>query len=307
MKSLKRIILLGILIVLAACTDKKIEVLQPFSLELKSSSTSLSAASVLTLTATPSSETKTVEFFEGTNKLGEAKSSPYKLELNLTFANNGEHTYTAKATSSKDVIASSKPIKVTVAISDPDPKPEPTLTLSPTAVTLIPGGAPTTFTATLSNSTMQISWTLEGLGSLSTAQGLSTVYTPAASISKTETATLTASVTGTSLTAVATITLSQTAPTTGNIEVSINGLSGSNADVTVTGPDSFNQLLTKTTVLNNLKPGSYTVTAQEVTASTDKYQPDKVSQVLELKLGQTLSANVTYTLVKTTGSLPNPY
>jgi parallel beta-helix repeat protein len=303
MKSLRSLILVGISIVLAACTDAKIEVSQPFSLELTSSTASLTTTGVLTLTATPSSETKTVEFFEGTAKLGEVKSSPYTLALNLNASNNGEHTYTAKATSSKDIVASSKPIKVTIAISNPNPDPKPTLTLSPTAATLTPGGAPTTFTATLSNSDKQISWSLEGLGSISTEQGLSTVYTPPASISKTETAKLTASVAGTSLTAVATITLSQTAPTTGTIEVSVNGLSSIDADIAVSGPDGFNQKVTKTITLNNLKPGSYTVTAKQVNAGTANYQPNKITQVLDLKAGQTLGASVTYVLVQTTGSL----
>ncbi len=304
MKPLIKLGLLGILLVLAGCGK---DAVKPFTVELKSSAASMNVVGVLTLTATASREAKVIEFYEGETKLGEVTATPYSLELPLGASNNGEHNYAAKATSSQDEVAQSKPVKVTVAISDPNPNPNPeptpTLSLSPSAVTLTPAGTPTTFTATVSDSSMQVSWKLEGLGSISAAQGLTTLYTPPASISKTETATLTASVAGTSLTTAATITLSQTAPTIGGITVTVNGLSGVDADITVTGPDGFNQKITKTTTLNDLKPGSYTVAAKEVTKGADKYQPDKALQGLDVKPGQTLNAVVAYSLVKTTASL----
>ncbi len=86
-----------------------------------------------------------------------------------------------------------------------------TLTVSPKTATVIakPGATTTPFTATPVNATGTITWTLSGPGTISPATGTSTQYTPPTSIvsSAPVNATLTANITGTSLTDAATITI----------------------------------------------------------------------------------------------------
>jgi uncharacterized surface protein with fasciclin (FAS1) repeats len=84
----------------------------------------------------------------------------------------------------------------------------PTLTVSPTTASFTVGDAGATFTATLTDSSDNIAWTLDpAVGSLSTAAGSTTVYTPPATIGAATTVTLTA--TAGTLTASATITVNQ--------------------------------------------------------------------------------------------------
>lgn len=71
----------------------------------------------------------------------------------------------------------------------------PTLTLSPSGASVNAGGTATTFTATVQNTTEAVTWTLQGVGALTT-QGNQATYTPPASVTITENATITASVTG---------------------------------------------------------------------------------------------------------------
>ena len=57
----------------------------------------------------------------------------------------------------------------------------------------------------------------------------------------------------------------------GSLAVTIAGLpSGTNASVTVAGPNAFSQVLTATQTLS-VDPGSYTVTAAQVTQGTTRY------------------------------------
>lgn len=81
----------------------------------------------------------------------------------------------------------------------------PSLSISPASSTVIAGGSPVNFTATLANTTGTISWALSGPGSIDPATGASTSYTPPASVASSTTATLTA--TSGSLTASATLTV----------------------------------------------------------------------------------------------------
>jgi hypothetical protein len=71
-----------------------------------------------------------------------------------------------------------------------------TLTVSPTSLTVVAGSAATLFTATLSGSSDPITWTLTGVGSISTTSGATTSYTPPASLVVQDTATLTAGAAG---------------------------------------------------------------------------------------------------------------
>jgi hypothetical protein len=81
----------------------------------------------------------------------------------------------------------------------------PSLSISPPSSTVIAGGSPVNFTATLANTTGTVSWALSGPGSIDPATGDTTSYTPPASVASATTATLTA--TSGSLTASATITV----------------------------------------------------------------------------------------------------
>ncbi|HZJ52960.1 MAG TPA: hypothetical protein VFD38_02385 [Myxococcaceae bacterium] len=81
----------------------------------------------------------------------------------------------------------------------------PSLTISPASSTVIAGGSPVNFTATLANATGSVSWALSGPGSINPTTGDATSYTPPASVTSSTTATLTATAAG--LTASATITV----------------------------------------------------------------------------------------------------
>jgi len=93
----------------------------------------------------------------------------------------------------------------------------PSLAVSPTARTVLAGSAATTFTATLSDSSDPITWSLTGPGTISPATGAATSYTPPATATATATATLTATAGG--LTASATITVNPA----GGGTVTVNG------------------------------------------------------------------------------------
>jgi hypothetical protein len=69
----------------------------------------------------------------------------------------------------------------------------PSLSVSPSTTTVIAGGTAVSFTATLSNATGTVSWTLTGPGSITPSTGTTTSYTPPAAVASATTATLTAS------------------------------------------------------------------------------------------------------------------
>jgi hypothetical protein len=69
----------------------------------------------------------------------------------------------------------------------------PSLSVSPSTTTVIAGGTAVSFTATLSNATGTVSWTLTGPGSITPLTGTNTSYTPPAAVASATTATLTAS------------------------------------------------------------------------------------------------------------------
>lgn len=85
------------------------------------------------------------------------------------------------------------------------------------------------------------------------------------------------------------------AVTTGRLTVSVSGLPGStNAGVTVTGPSGYSQAVTSTTTLQNLVPGTYTVSASNVTSGATLYAPSPTSQTAAVTAGSTLSRSVAY-------------
>ena len=85
---------------------------------------------------------------------------------------------------------------------------------------------------------------------------------------------------------------------TGSLAVAITGLpNGSTGNVTVTGPAGFTRAITATTTLTNLTPGSYTVSAANVSAPGGTWQPTPPSQTVTVSASAVAApATVTYTL-----------
>ena len=82
----------------------------------------------------------------------------------------------------------------------------------------------------------------------------------------------------------------------GSLALTISGLgtNGSGA-VTVAGPGGYSQAVTATRTLTGLTPGTYAVTAQDVTASCGTfYTPGPPTQSATVTAGSTASAAVTY-------------
>jgi hypothetical protein len=92
-------------------------------------------------------------------------------------------------------------------------------------------------------------------------------------------------------------------PSAASLRVTILGLpSGTAAAVTVTGPDNFNQSISATQTFTQVIPGSYTVTASPVTASSSTYDPSPPLQTVTVAATNTQSsASVFYS--QATGNL----
>ena len=87
-----------------------------------------------------------------------------------------------------------------------------------------------------------------------------------------------------------------TGPGTGRLDVAISGLpTGVAAAVTVTGPNGFQFVTGSSRLLASLAPGSYTVTASEVTSGGVRYAPSPPTQTVLVTSGGTATASpVTY-------------
>ena len=88
------------------------------TVSLSSSATSVTTASSITLTATASDNVgvSKVDFYDGTTLLGTDTTAPYTQAVSLTAANNGTHSYTAKASDDAGNVGSSNAISVVVNI-----------------------------------------------------------------------------------------------------------------------------------------------------------------------------------------------
>ncbi|MEN3275086.1 MAG: hypothetical protein V7631_876 [Massilia sp.] len=86
------------------------------------------------------------------------------------------------------------------------------------------------------------------------------------------------------------------AATTGALQVVINSLpAGTNGAVRVTGPNNFSQDVSGTQTLNTLAPGSYNVTASNVTVGgATTYTPSPPTQGVVVTAGATATATVSY-------------
>ena len=145
------------------------------------------------------------------------------------------------------------------------------------------------------------------LGSSQTLTGLAVgSYTvTAANVSKdgsTYAGTVSASPVTVSTGTTATVSVTYAA-VTGRLAVTVNGLpNGVNANVAVTGPGGFSQTLTASATLDNLQPGTYTITPADVTAGSVTYRAPGSSA--SVSAGSTATAQVNYAAATaTTGSL----
>jgi hypothetical protein len=84
----------------------------------------------------------------------------------------------------------------------------------------------------------------------------------------------------------------------GSLSVIVNGLSQSiPAAIVVTGPQGYTANVATTTLLGNLKPGTYTVTASATTAGLHVYAPTPTTQQISVAASATAAtANVQYAL-----------
>jgi hypothetical protein len=84
-------------------------------------------------------------------------------------------------------------------------------------------------------------------------------------------------------------------PRTGALTVSILGLpSGLPAAVRVTGPGSTDRLLTATTTIAGLQPGTYSITATNVTSGGTQYSASPASSTITVSRGTTVTSTVSY-------------
>jgi endoglucanase len=90
----------------------------PPTVSLASSSTSVTAAGSISLNATASDNVGVVrvEFRDGTTLLNTITAAPFSTSVSLTSANNGTHTYTAKAFDAAGNATTSTPVSVSVNI-----------------------------------------------------------------------------------------------------------------------------------------------------------------------------------------------
>jgi len=89
----------------------------------------------------------------------------------------------------------------------------------------------------------------------------------------------------------------------GSVQVTVNGLpGGTNAALTLTG-NSQSINITGSTTINNVAPGSYTLTAANVTSGATSYAPTPTTQAVVITNGMQANATVTYNAIATAGSV----
>lgn len=84
--------------------------------------------------------------------------------------------------------------------------------------------------------------------------------------------------------------------TAGSLRIRIDGLPAAvDGAVTVTGPENFSRVVTETTTLGALPPGSYTVGATDVTGGGTTYTPSVSRPTVSVTAGATVTVTVSYT------------
>jgi hypothetical protein len=103
------------------------------------------------------------------------------------------------------------------------------------------------------------------------------------------------------VTSTATVTYSATIAAPGRVNVSVLGLpGGAIAALNLIGTAS-SVAITSSTLVDNVAPGNYTLTAAAVTYAGITYNPSTTSIALVVVSGQTMNASVTYTAAPTSG------
>jgi len=122
------------------------------TVSLASSATSVTTAGTLTLTATASDNVGVarVEFYDGTTLLASDTAAPYTQAVSVTRANNGTHSFTAKAFDAAGNNATSAAVSVVVNIPATGDTVPPTVSLTSSATTVTAAGN-VTLTATASD------------------------------------------------------------------------------------------------------------------------------------------------------------
>lgn len=112
----------------------------------------MTTASTITLTATASDNVGVtrVEFYDGATLIGTDTTSPYTQAVSLTAANNGTHSYTARAfdAAGNSRVSAATSVTVNIAGSGDTTAPTVSVTASPTSVT---AAGNVTLTATASD------------------------------------------------------------------------------------------------------------------------------------------------------------
>lgn len=102
-------------------------------IRLSVSSSSITQASTLLLTANPEGHTPSrVAFFDADNPLGDDAEAPYTLEIALTSAQNGQHTYRSVALNALGDHLAEDSQRVDVAIATASAPKQTTVVLQPT-------------------------------------------------------------------------------------------------------------------------------------------------------------------------------
>lgn len=177
----------------------------------------------------------------------------------------------------------------------------PVVSVSPGTLTVTTGDGATTFAAILSNGAVDpVTWTLTGPGTISATTGAQTSYQPPPLGGAGGTAMLRASAgCGASCVPVGdTATITVNAATTGTLTLTVQLQGSGPANLTVTGPNSFSQTVSTngTATLTGLAPGTYTVTAADITVNdpivTSQYSAPAVS--VPVVANAAAAATVTY-------------
>ncbi len=85
-------------------------------------------------------------------------------------------------------------------------------------------------------------------------------------------------------------------PGTGNISITVTGLTSLDAAITITGPNSFSQTITSTTVLSELELGDYTISAASVGSNGQLFAvaADDSEQDITLEADETETITIAY-------------
>ncbi len=85
-------------------------------------------------------------------------------------------------------------------------------------------------------------------------------------------------------------------PGNGRLMLAVAGVpAGSSASISVTGPGNYQQSVSASQTLSGLRNGTFTITAQPISANATDYNPSPPTQTVVVTSGNTASAAVSYT------------